>query len=82
MKNFHKELWFNILTRGAFVSITPQVEKCLQESAVEEGLALIKTMNNKPQSYSIPFQLDLKIVKTGGVKQRSFPFIPYPQQKC
>ena len=40
MKSYRKELWFEVLTRRAFVNITRQVESCLHDSAVEEGLAL------------------------------------------
>jgi secondary thiamine-phosphate synthase enzyme len=45
MKSFRKELWFNIPTRRAFVNITPQVQECLKESGVGEGLALINAMH-------------------------------------
>ena len=45
MKNYRKELWFNIPQRRAFVNITPQVEKCLGESAIREGLALVNAMH-------------------------------------
>jgi secondary thiamine-phosphate synthase enzyme len=45
MKSFRKELWFNVPTRRAFVNITPQVESCLRESGVEEGLALVNAMH-------------------------------------
>jgi len=45
MKTFRKELWFNIPTRRAFVNITPQVEKCLDESGVREGLVLVNAMH-------------------------------------
>ncbi len=41
MKSYRKELWFNIPTRRAFVSITPQVEECLKESGIKEGLARV-----------------------------------------
>ena len=43
MKSFRRELWFDIPTRRAFVNITPQVDECLQESGVREGLVLVKT---------------------------------------
>ena len=46
MKVFRKELWFNVPTRRAFINITGQVEECLRESGVREGLALIKTKQN------------------------------------
>ncbi len=40
MKSYRKELWFNIAGRRAFVNITPQVEACLHESGIREGLIL------------------------------------------
>jgi secondary thiamine-phosphate synthase enzyme len=45
MKSFRKELWFNIASRLSFVNITPQVEACLEESGIREGLALISAMH-------------------------------------
>ncbi len=45
MKSFRKELWFNIPTRRAIVNITPQVEECVRESGVREGLALVNPMH-------------------------------------
>ena len=45
MKTFRKELWFEVPTRRAFINITPQVEECLRESGVREGLALVNAMH-------------------------------------
>ena len=45
MKSFRKELWFEVPTRRAFINITPQVEACLKESGVREGLALVNAMH-------------------------------------
>ncbi len=45
MKSFRKELWFNVSSRCGFVNITPQVETCLQESGVREGLILVCAMH-------------------------------------
>jgi secondary thiamine-phosphate synthase enzyme len=45
MKNYRKELWFNIAARRAFINITPQVEKCLEESGIKEGLLLCNAMH-------------------------------------
>ncbi len=45
MKSFRKELWFNIPSRRGFVNITPQVEDCLRESGVQEGLVLVNAMH-------------------------------------
>jgi len=38
MKSYRKELRFEVPTRRAFINITPQVEKCLSESGIKEGL--------------------------------------------
>ncbi len=45
MKNYRKELWFKTPTRVAFINITPQLEECLRESEVREGLVLINAMH-------------------------------------
>ncbi len=45
MKNFRKELWFKIGSRRAFVNITPEVEACLKESGIREGLCLVNAMH-------------------------------------
>ena len=41
MKSYRKELWFNIPDRIAFTNITSQVEACLHESGIQEGLVLV-----------------------------------------
>jgi len=45
MKNYRRELWFDVPTRRAFINITPQVEQCLAESKVREGLILVNAMH-------------------------------------
>jgi len=45
MKSYRKELTFNIPNRRGFVNITPQVEECLRESEISEGLALVNAMH-------------------------------------
>ncbi|MCK9420542.1 MAG: secondary thiamine-phosphate synthase enzyme YjbQ [Nitrospirae bacterium] len=45
MKSFRKELWFNVPSRRGFINITPQVEDCLRESGVQEGLVLVNAMH-------------------------------------
>jgi secondary thiamine-phosphate synthase enzyme len=45
MKSYRKELWFNVPTRRSFINITTQVESCLVESGIAEGLALINAMH-------------------------------------
>ena len=41
MKSYRKELWFNVPTRRAFINITREVEECLGESGIQEGLVLV-----------------------------------------
>jgi len=45
MNSYRKELWFNVPTRRAFINITPQVEECLRESRIKEGLCLVNAMH-------------------------------------
>ncbi|MDR1783112.1 MAG: secondary thiamine-phosphate synthase enzyme YjbQ [Dysgonamonadaceae bacterium] len=45
MKSFRKELWFDIPHRRQMVNITPEVEACLQESGIREGLLLCNAMH-------------------------------------
>ncbi len=45
MKSYRKELWLNIPTRRAFINITPEVERCLAESGIQEGLCLVNAMH-------------------------------------
>ncbi len=45
MKSYRKELHFHLPTRRAVVNITPEVEQCVRESGVKEGLALVNAMN-------------------------------------
>src|SRR3989339_1018389 len=45
MKSYRKELWFSTPGRRAFVNITPEIELCLRESGVREGLLLCNAMH-------------------------------------
>ena len=45
MKSYRKELWFNTSQRRELVNITPQVQQCLKESGITEGLILINAMH-------------------------------------
>jgi secondary thiamine-phosphate synthase enzyme len=45
MHAYRKELWFNLPQRRGFVNITSQVEACLQESGLREGLVLVNAMH-------------------------------------
>ena len=41
MKSFRKELYFQTRNRREFINITSDVENCLRESGVKEGLCLV-----------------------------------------
>ena len=45
MKSFRKELWFEVPSRRGFINITTQVEACLTESGIREGLVLCNSMH-------------------------------------
>ena len=45
MKSHTEELWFEISSRRGFINITPQVEKLLIESGIQEGLCLVNAMH-------------------------------------
>lgn len=45
MKSFRKELWFETSRRREFINITHEVEKCVNESGVTEGLVLVNAMH-------------------------------------
>jgi secondary thiamine-phosphate synthase enzyme len=45
VKSYRKELWFHLPKRMGFSNITPDVERCLRESGVSEGLCLVNAMH-------------------------------------
>ena len=45
MKSYRKELWFNITKRRELINITRDVDQCLQESGIREGLVLVNAMH-------------------------------------
>ncbi len=45
MKSYRKELWFNIEKRRQLINITGQLESCLRESGISEGLLLCNAMH-------------------------------------
>jgi secondary thiamine-phosphate synthase enzyme len=45
MKTFRKEFTVNYPSRRGFLNITPQVEACLRESGIREGLLLCNAMH-------------------------------------
>lgn len=45
MKSYRKELWMNVPARMDFVNITGEVQKAVDESGIQNGLALINAMH-------------------------------------
>lgn len=45
MKSFRRELWFEIPARVGFRNITAEVERCVRDSGVREGLVLVNAMH-------------------------------------
>ncbi|MBK6507853.1 MAG: YjbQ family protein [Ignavibacteria bacterium] len=45
MKSYRKELWFETSSRRQLVNITNEVEECLIESGIKEGLVLCNAMH-------------------------------------
>lgn len=45
MKSYRKELWFETHTRRELINITQQVQTCLAESGIKEGLLLCNAMH-------------------------------------
>jgi secondary thiamine-phosphate synthase enzyme len=45
MKSYRRELWFDVPTRRAVINITPEVEACVRESGVQEGMVLVNAMH-------------------------------------
>ena len=45
MKTYRKELWFNIPDRRGLVNLTPEVQQCISESGIQEGLVLVNAMH-------------------------------------
>jgi secondary thiamine-phosphate synthase enzyme len=45
MKSYRKELWFELPQRRGYINLTPQVEACLRDSGIREGLCLVNAMH-------------------------------------
>lgn len=45
MKNYRKELWFEVPRRRELINITTQVQQCLEQSSITEGLLLCNAMH-------------------------------------
>jgi secondary thiamine-phosphate synthase enzyme len=45
MKSYTEYLWFNTKKKLEFINITPQLEKAVEKSRVQEGLALASAMH-------------------------------------
>ena len=45
MNSYRKELWFNTSRRRELINITPEINNCLVESGIKEGLCLVNAMH-------------------------------------
>ena len=45
MKSFRKELYFKLPVRRGYVNITNQIQACINESGIKEGLVLVNPMH-------------------------------------
>lgn len=45
MISYRKELWFNTTKRRQYINITPDVEMCIAESGILEGMVLVNAMH-------------------------------------
>lgn len=45
MKSYRKVLMFNTKARREFINITPDIEECIRESGIKEGLLLCNSMH-------------------------------------
>lgn len=45
MKSYRKELFFHTGKRREYLNITSQIEQCLRESGIQEGLVLVNAMH-------------------------------------
>jgi secondary thiamine-phosphate synthase enzyme len=45
MKSYRKELWFEVNKRRELINITADVQACLEESGIREGLCLVNAMH-------------------------------------
>jgi secondary thiamine-phosphate synthase enzyme len=45
MKSYRKELWFDTPHRRDFINVTSEVEQCVAESGVREGMCLVNAMH-------------------------------------
>ncbi len=45
MKSFRRELWFDTKSRREYINITSQVNQCLIDSGIRDGLCLVNAMH-------------------------------------
>lgn len=45
MKSYRKELWFDTRSRREFINITSDINHCLAESGIQEGMLLCNAMH-------------------------------------
>jgi len=45
INSFRKELWFEVPSRRGFINITEEIQRCVDESGIVEGMVLVNAMH-------------------------------------
>ncbi len=45
MESYRKELWFETSRRRELINLTPDIDQCMEESSIKEGLILVNAMH-------------------------------------
>jgi len=45
MRTYRNELWFHVEKRRQLLNITSQIQKCIDDSGIQEGLCLVNAMH-------------------------------------
>lgn len=51
MKAYREELWFNTKTRRAYINISEDVQRIIDDSGIKEGLCLVNAMHISASVY-------------------------------
>jgi thiamine phosphate synthase YjbQ (UPF0047 family) len=84
MKSYRKDLWFEVPTRRAFINITSDVQQCIDESGVKDGLVLVNTKHIwlTMVIIRIHYYLDWLEVIRKGISDSSKKIRIYPGCNC
>jgi secondary thiamine-phosphate synthase enzyme len=63
---FRCRIFYPIAERRAFINITGEVERCLKDSGIREGLILVNPMQSPPRFLSMMTNLDYTMIMNVG----------------